>query len=294
MTNAHTDGEALMPLDRWLFEPATASTGQEDTVATPDTQSSAPAEPVVDGHGSAPAEVGQLADDGSLIHLDREFFTPATRETHARGHGGHEGHEEHAPADHADAGDTQLTVRAPAAHEGGASETHSSASISPETEDAGATKTVPDAGHTDPTQTTANGQDLTERTIDGQHLLGSGTQDGGWISQDGTVYVSSDGTVEHGLTAPDGSFLANGEVQEIDGQSVYGTRLDDGSFLSEDGATMVTAGGVVEHGQTTSDGQFVTERTVDGRDVWGSDTGDGGWISQDGTVYVSSDGVVER
>ncbi|MFK0156995.1 hypothetical protein ACIQVK_33670, partial [Streptomyces sp. NPDC090493] len=45
-------------------------------------------------------------------------------------------------------------------------------------------------------QTTADGQFVTERVVDGQAMWGSDTQDGGWVSQDGTVYVSSDGSVE--------------------------------------------------------------------------------------------------
>ena len=53
MTNAHTDGEALIPLDRELFRPATDSTSQDDTqipesqgdIQTPDTPSSAPSSP---------------------------------------------------------------------------------------------------------------------------------------------------------------------------------------------------------------------------------------------------------
>ncbi|MFK0156994.1 hypothetical protein ACIQVK_33665, partial [Streptomyces sp. NPDC090493] len=309
MANAQTDGEALIPLDRGLFEPATASTDQDAAATAPDAQSSAPAEPAADAHGPVPGDAGQSPDDGSLVHLDREFFSRATGEPHARPHDGHgvpEGHDDHAghadhmPADHTATADTQFTVQAPPSHGDGADEPHppastsTPASTSSETEEPRAANTPTDAGDSDPGQTTSNDQNLTERTVDGQHLLGSDTQDGGWISQDGTVYVSGDGTVEHGLTAPDGSFLANGEVRQIDGDSVYGTRLDDGSFLSEDGKTMVTAGGVVEHGQTTADGQFVTERAVDGQDLWGSDTQDGGWISQDGTVYVSSDGTVEH
>ncbi|MFF7475119.1 hypothetical protein, partial [Streptomyces sp. NPDC008092] len=303
MAHAHTDGEALIPLDRGLFEPGSASPGQDDAVPEPEPEP----EPVADGHGSVPGEVGQSPDDGSLIHLDRDFFTPATRGSHASGHDGHGAHESHdgrahgeghPPVDHADAGGAQLTVPASASHEGGAGETHASASTpastSPEMREAGRTEATPDAGDTDPGQTTSHGQDLTERTVDGRHLLGSETQDGGWISQDGTVYVAGDGTVEHGLTSPDGAFLANGEVRQIDGDSVYGTRLDDGSFLSEDGKTMVTADGVVEHGRTSPDGQFLTEHTVDGQAVWGSDTQDGGWISEDGSTYVSSDGEVEH
>ncbi|MER5517491.1 hypothetical protein ABT079_22610, partial [Streptomyces sp. NPDC002763] len=303
----------MISLDRGLFEPATASTDQEgqtpdapDAADAPDSGSSTLAEPVVDGHGSLPDASGQSPDGGQLIGLDRSFFTRATGETTATAHPGdadhedHGVHEGHTPPDHTEAGNpvwvrdntrpdhgTSQTEPTSTSHDG---ETHSTTSTAPES---GATTTT-EAGGTDPGRPAPDDQPLTERTVDGEHLLGSDTQDGGWISQDGTVYVSGDGAVEHGLTAPDGAFLANGEVRTIDGAQVYGTRLDDGSFLSEDGTTMVTAGGAVEHGQSTSDGQFVTERTVDGQDLWGSDTQDGGWISQDGTVYVSGDGAVEH
>ncbi|MFF3561803.1 WXG100 family type VII secretion target [Streptomyces sp. NPDC002574] len=300
MTNAHTDGEALIPLDRELFDPATASAGHDDG-PTP----VALAEPVVDGQGVSPITpdtAGRSPDGGPMIQLDRPFFTRATSETEVVGHEGPSGHEGHTPADHVDVDQTvwahgntrteygtSQSEPASATHEGGL-QSATSDSASPA---AGATTTPTDAGNADFVQTAPDGL-LTERTVDGQDLLGSDTQDGGWISQDGTVYVSGDGTVEHGLTAPDGAFLADGEVLQVDGQSVYGTRLGDGSFLSADGSTLVSADGVVEHGQTTSDGQFLTERTVDGRTLWGSDTQDGGWLSQDGTVYVSSDGGVEH
>lgn len=97
MTNAHTDGEALIPLDRDLFEPATDSTAQDDTQTpdTPGTQNSAPAEPVIDGHGSFPEGAAPSPDGEPLTHLDRSFFSRATSEPETVAHTGHQGHLPH-------------------------------------------------------------------------------------------------------------------------------------------------------------------------------------------------------
>ncbi|MYS23327.1 WXG100 family type VII secretion target, partial [Streptomyces sp. DvalAA-14] len=104
----------------------------------------------------------------------------------------------------------------------------------------------------------------------------------------------STGKVVHGLTAPDGKFLANGATQLVDGVLMYGSMTEGGGFLSEDGKTFVTPSGVVEHGKTTDDGHFLTPRVIDGTTYWGGDTTDNGWISQDGTIYIDSSGTVEH
>ncbi|MGW1726759.1 WXG100 family type VII secretion target [Streptomyces sp. NPDC002306] len=142
--------------------------------------------------------------------------------------------------------------------------------------------------------TTEETSSLTPMTVGGQTLLGTATTDGGWMSQDGTVYVAGDGEVAYGLTMPDGSFLPNGEVRTVNGQQTYGSVLSDGTWLSADGTVEVSPDGTVRTGQTTEDGVFLTARTVDGQSLLGTDTSDGGWISQDGTVYVSADGEVEH
>ena len=135
----------------------------------------------------------------------------------------------------------------------------------------------------------AQGAAEEQRVVDGQHLSGRVTQDGGFLSADGKTYVSPSGEVQHGLTAPDGSFLPNGAVRTVDGQQVYGSVLPDGSFLSQDGTELVLPSGVVEHGRTAPAGTFEYQRTVDGQPVWGSDTGDG-WLSSDGKTYIDSSG----
>ncbi|WP_251491363.1 WXG100 family type VII secretion target, partial [Actinacidiphila cocklensis] len=137
------------------------------------------------------------------------------------------------------------------------------------------------------------GRFLVERAVDGRTLWGGETEDGGFISQDGTVYVDPSGKVAHGLTAPDGRFLPDGASRVVDGHTVWGSVGDDGSFLSEDGTVFVTAGGHVEHGKVV-DGRFLVERAVDGRTLWGGETEDGGFISQDGTIYVDAKGKVQK
>ncbi|MFE1856693.1 hypothetical protein, partial [Streptomyces sp. NPDC059489] len=70
------------------------------------------------------------------------------------------------------------------------------------------------------------------RTIDGHPVLGQYGADGSFVSRDGTIYVSPQGTVVHGLTSPDGHFLPNGESRVVDGRTVWGSVGGDGSFLS--------------------------------------------------------------
>ncbi|MYS24929.1 hypothetical protein GA0115240_17141, partial [Streptomyces sp. DvalAA-14] len=81
-------------------------------------------------------------------------------------------------------------------------------------------------------QTSQDGHFLTQRVVDGHPLWGSDTQDdgsgAGWMSQDGTVYIDPAGKVAHGLTAPDGQFLADGVTRVVAGQQVYGTPTDGG------------------------------------------------------------------
>ncbi|MCO6000187.1 hypothetical protein, partial [Actinoallomurus rhizosphaericola] len=62
------------------------------------------------------------------------------------------------------------------------------------------------------------------RTVDGQTVYGSDTDDGGWVSDDGKTAIGADGKVEHGITDPNThQFLANGEVRTVDGHQVYGS-----------------------------------------------------------------------
>ncbi|WP_031517968.1 WXG100 family type VII secretion target [Streptomyces sp. NRRL F-5123] len=134
---------------------------------------------------------------------------------------------------------------------------------------------------------------LVEQTVDGKVLWGDETENGGFISQDGTIYIDPKGKVLHGLKAPDGTFLPNGTSRVIDGHTVWGSVGDDGSFLSEDGTILVTASDHVEHGKIVGD-RFLVQRTVDGKELWGSETDDGGFISQDGTIYVDAKGNVQK
>ncbi|MFI0895576.1 hypothetical protein ACH4SE_03850, partial [Streptomyces sp. NPDC020983] len=107
-----------------------------------------------------------------------------------------------------------------------------------------------------------------QMTVDGHQVSGTRQPDGSFFSDDGTVYVDAKGKVEHGLTAPDGTFLPHGATHVIDGHTVWGTVGDDGSFLSEDRTVLVTASGHVEHGKIVGD-RFLVERTVDGKVLWG-------------------------
>ncbi|MEU9407508.1 WXG100 family type VII secretion target, partial [Streptomyces sp. NPDC048281] len=142
--------------------------------------------------------------------------------------------------------------------------------------------------------TDSDGRFHAERTVDGQALYGSVTQDGGWLSDNGKVWVDKDQVAHHGITDPGtGQFLENGEVRTIDGRQVYGS-VQDGVFFSEDRDLMVTADGTVEHGYTDSDGRFHAERTIDGKTMYGSVTQDGGWISDDGTVAEYKDGSIHH
>ncbi|MEV6536787.1 WXG100 family type VII secretion target [Streptomyces sp. NPDC051639] len=132
------------------------------------------------------------------------------------------------------------------------------------------------------------------RTIDGHPVPGRSGPDGAFVSRDGTIYVSPDGEVVHGLTAPDGHFLPNGESRVVDGRTVWGSVGDDGSFLSEDGTTYVTSDGKVEHGKLSPDGHFLVPKVVGGQTLWGSETKDGGFLSEDGKTYVDPSGTVEH
>jgi uncharacterized protein YukE len=129
------------------------------------------------------------------------------------------------------------------------------------------------------------------RQIDGRPVAGYATTDGGFISVDGTIYVTSSGTVEHGISTPDGQFLENGTSRTLpDGTVVYGY-TDGPDFYSYDGTVLVLADGTVVHG--TLD-QATGIFTADGGNVYVlTDTGiDPGTLGSDGSVTLGNGDVV--
>ena len=133
----------------------------------------------------------------------------------------------------------------------------------------------------------------TVRDVNGTLVTGHATNDGGFLSSDGKLYVSADGNAQYGVTDPvTHAFLPNGAARVIDGATVYGTVLSSGDFLSSDGTILQTANGFVEHGKTQG-GSFLASATVDGRQVWGNYGSDGSFLSQDGTMYVPAGGKAE-
>ncbi|OON76172.1 WXG100 family type VII secretion target [Streptomyces tsukubensis] len=135
---------------------------------------------------------------------------------------------------------------------------------------------------------------MTEKTIDGHPVAGSYNPDGGFFSEDGKIYVTPSGEVQHGITAPDGHFLPNGEVRTVEGHQFYGMVQSNGSFFSQDGTLWVRPDGTVLHGTTKPDGTFITEKMIDGHAVSGSFYTNGAFFSEDGTVYVDPSGNVEH
>ncbi|MDX3322433.1 WXG100 family type VII secretion target, partial [Streptomyces sp. ME03-5684b] len=142
--------------------------------------------------------------------------------------------------------------------------------------------------------TTPDGHFQTQHNINGHPTWGTPTNNGGFLTEDGTTYVDPTGKTTHGLTAPDGTFLPNGQTRDIDGQHVYGTQLDDGSFLSQDGTTLITPDGTTQHGRTTPDGHFQTQHNINGHPTWGTPTNNGGFLTEDGKTYVDPSGKVEH
>lgn len=114
------------------------------------------------------------------------------------------------------------------------------------------------------------------RIIDGEPVYGIRGDDGSFLSRypDSTIYVTGTdtkdpdgkvipvGTVEHGVTTPDGFFLKGGSIRTLpDGRQLYGYARGTG-FISYDEKTMVLPGGQVVTGNldsvnifTTSDGK---------------------------------------
>jgi WXG100 family type VII secretion target len=123
-------------------------------------------------------------------------------------------------------------------------------------------------------------------------VSGHATADGGFLSDDGTVYVDSNGGVEHGRTTAGGVFET---PRVVDGQTLWGTSTTGGGWISEDRKTYVDSSGTVEHGITAPDGTFVpngTTRTLpDGTTLYGNDVG-GSFYSYDGSTIVLGDGTV--
>jgi WXG100 family type VII secretion target len=131
--------------------------------------------------------------------------------------------------------------------------------------------------------------------IDGQTVWGSDTQDGGWISEDGNTYIDPKGAVQHGISAPDGTFIENGTTRTLpDGTTGYGTELKGGAFATYDGDTLVLPDGTELHGSLDTDtGIFTTS----GGDTYfvSSDTGvtHGQFRNADGAFVLDGDnGVV--
>ncbi|NED79493.1 hypothetical protein G3I76_05215 [Streptomyces sp. SID11233] len=105
------------------------------------------------------------------------------------------------------------------------------------------------------------------------------------MSEDGTTYVDPSGSVEHGITSPDGYFLPNGEIRTIDGRQVYGRHLTDGSFISQNNTIIVLAGGAVVRG------------TYDGSTgIFTGQNGNGYFVGEDGVKsghFRKDDGALE-
>ena len=124
------------------------------------------------------------------------------------------------------------------------------------------------------------------QNVDGKLVTGYATQNGGFMSNDGTVYVPSGGPPQYGITDPTtGNFLQGGTTRVIDGQTVYGT-VQKGVFVSEDNTLLQLPSGFVEHGKTDASGNFLAETTVNGQQVWGNYADNGDFMSSDGTIYV--------
>jgi hypothetical protein len=165
---------------------------------------------------------------------------------------------------------------------------------------------------------------------DGQKIPGTVNDDGSFLSQDGTVYVTGTGekagdgtviaagTVQHGVTTPDGTFLPGGVEHHLpDGRTLYGYTAGS-DFWSYDGSTAVVGGRLITGALNFDDGVFTTSdgaylvsdkglikgvqppgqdflpngerRIIEGKPVYGTVGDDGSFLSQDGTVYVTGTG----
>ena len=131
------------------------------------------------------------------------------------------------------------------------------------------------------------------RTIDGKLVTGYATNNGGFASSDGTVYVPAGKAAEYGITDPGtGNFLPGGTTRVIGGQTVYGT-VQNGMFVSEDGTLLQLSSGFVEHGTTDASGNFLAETTINGQVVQGNYSDNGDFMSQDGKIYVPAGKAAE-
>ena len=131
------------------------------------------------------------------------------------------------------------------------------------------------------------------QNVDGKLVTGYATQNGGFMSNDGTVYVPPGGSPEYGITDPvTGNFLQGGTTRIIEGQTAYGT-VQNGTFVSEDGTMLQLPNGFVEHGKTDATGNFLAETTVDGQQVWGNYGDNGDFMSADGKIYVPAGKAAE-
>jgi|1185.fasta_scaffold20333_2 hypothetical protein len=123
-----------------------------------------------------------------------------------------------------------------------------------------------------------------KRNIDGQEVLGNETKNGGFLSKDGTIYVTPGGKVEHGVTTPDGRFIEDGTTHTMpDGSTVYGQTVGD-DFISVDATTIVLGDNTVIHGHLDQNtGLFTT------------DSGEVYFVGKDGVTHGEvrhSDGAV--
>jgi uncharacterized protein YukE len=133
-----------------------------------------------------------------------------------------------------------------------------------------------------------------QRIVNGQTMYGFDTDDGGWISDNGKVSVDKDGSVQFGISTPDGHFLPGGTTRTLpNGDVLYGWNKGD-DFLSWDGNTLVRGNGDVIHGHLDQDtGIFTPDKgagayviTDDGA-IYGTYQDDGSILGGDGNVYMT-------
>jgi uncharacterized protein YukE len=130
------------------------------------------------------------------------------------------------------------------------------------------------------------------KVVDGQTLSGHATTDGGWLSDDGTVYVDSHNNVEHGRTTDAGMFETS---QVVDGHTMWGTPTTNGGWMSEDGKVYVDPDHTIEHGIKAPDGTFIpngsTDVLPDGTTLYGTHVGNA-FYTYDGSTIVLGDQTV--
>ena len=153
-------------------------------------------------------------------------------------------------------------------------------------------KGVVERGITDPTTGNflPNG---TTRVIADQTVYGMLTNNGSFISEDGTILQLPSGFVEHGTTDAAGDFTAE---LTVDGKQVSGNYDDKGNFMSTDGTVYVPAGGAPELGVTDpTTNNFLPGGTTyvlpGGTTLYGYKEPDGSFWSYDGSTIVLSNGT---